>query len=376
MKKTLLILFILLNTSVVLSQNFNYNGINYEVTDAVNFYVKVGSNSSFNGVATIPETVNYNSQNYTVKAIGDSAFYQCTGITDVILPNTITSIGYAAFYRCLNLSSINIPNSVTTIEGSTFYLCSNLSSLTIPNTVTSIGISAFYGCTGITSLTIPSSVTFIDDYAFTSCTGLTSLTIPSSVSYTGYLTFSNCIGLTSLTVGCSSIGSSSFYQCIGLTSLTILNSVNTIGTYAFSGCSSLNTVNCYITSPLVIDYNRFQDVNRPNCTLNVPVGSEAAYEAAEIWTDFNPINGILLATDSFVKDNFSIYPNPTKNELFIATKNLNNTKIEVIDLNGKILFNQPLYETNTLDLSNVTNGIYLFKLTSDKGSVITKVIKN
>jgi hypothetical protein len=63
----------------------------------------------------------------------------------------------------------------------------------------------------------------------------------------------------------------------------------------------LNTVNRYITSPLVIDYTRFQDVNRPNCTLNVPVGSEAAYEAAEIWTDFNPINGILLTTDSFVR---------------------------------------------------------------------------
>ncbi len=376
MKKTLLILFILLNTSVVLSQNFNYNGINYEVTDAVNFYVKVGSNSSFNGVATIPETVNYNSQNYTVKAIGDSAFYQCTSITDVILPNTITSLGYAAFYRCLNLTSIHIPNTVTTIEGSTFYLCSNLTSITIPNTVTIIGNSAFYGCTGITSLTIPSSVTFIDDYAFTSCTGLTSLTIPSSVSYIGYLAFSSCTGLTSLTVGCSSIGSYSFYQCTGLTSITILSSVNTIGTYAFSGCTSLNIVNCYITTPLVIDYTRFQDVNRPNCTLNVPVGTEAAYEAAAVWTDFNPINGNLLATDSFVKGNFSIYPIPTKNELFIDAKNLNNTKLEVLDLNGKILFNQPLNGTNTIDLSTLSNGIYLFKITSDEGSVISKIIKN
>ncbi|WP_298308168.1 leucine-rich repeat protein [Flavobacterium sp.] len=353
MKKKILILFILLNTSLVLSQNFNYNGINYTVTDAVNFYVKVGSNSSFSGVATIPETVSYNSQNYTVNEIDYGAFSFCSGITSVTIPSTVTTISSSAFRNSPNLTSVIIPNSVTLI-----------------------GTSAFFGCTGLTSLTIPNSVTMIEEYAFTSCTSLTSLTIPSSVVVVGYLAFSSCTGLTSLTVGCSSIGNSSFYQCTGLTSITILSSVNIIGVNAFADCTSLNTVNCYITTPLLIDYNRFQNVNIANCTLNVPIGTEASYEAAAVWTDFNPINGNLLATDSFLKDNFSFYPNPTKNELFIDVKNLSNTKLEVLDLNGKTVFNQPLNSNNAIDTSNLKNGIYLFKVTSDMGSVITKVIKN
>lgn len=353
MKKILLILFILVNTNLALSQTFNFNGINYIITDVTNFYVKVGLNSSFSGVANIPETVSYNSQNYTVNDIEYGAFSYCTGIT-----------------------SVTIPGSVTSISGSAFRNSPNLTSVIIPDSVTLIGISAFFGCTGLTSLTIPSSVTMIEEYAFTSCTGLTSLTIPSSVTYMGYLAFSGCTGLTSLTVAGSYIGSSSFYQCTSLTSLSILSSVNIIGTYAFSGCSSLNTVNCYITTPLLIDYNRFQDVNLANCTLNVPVGTEAAYEAAAVWTDFNPINANLLATDNFVKVNFSLYPNPTKNELFIDVKNLSNTKLDVYDLNGKILFNQPLNLSNTIDTSNLTNGMYLFKITSDQGSIIEKIIKN
>lgn len=354
MKKTLLFLFILINTNLVLSQTFNYNGINYIITDVTNFYVKVGLNSSFSGVANIPETVNYNSQNYTVNDIEYGAFSYCTGIT-----------------------SVTIPASVTSISGSSFRNSPNLTSVIIPNSVTSIGVFAFFGCTGLTSITIPSSVTMIEEYAFTNCTSLTSLIIPSSVLIIGYVAFSGCTGLTSLTVGCSYIGSYSFYQCSGLTSISILSSVTTIGTYAFSGLTSLNTVNSYITTPLVIDYTRFQDVNRPNCTLNVPVGSEAAYEAAVIWTDFNPINGNLLATDNFtIKDNLQLYPNPTKNNLLINAKDLTNTKLEVLDSNGKLLFNQILNSTNTIDTSNLTNGMYLFKITSDEGSSTTKVVKN
>lgn len=352
MIKKILFFFMLLNTCLVVSQTFNDNGINYTVTDAVNFYVKVGSNPSFTGAASIPESVSYNSQNYTVNELDYGAFSNCSGLTSVTIPSSITSISSEAFKNSPNLTSVSIPGSVT-----------------------SIGLRAFYGCTGLTSLTLPSSVTMIDDYAFTSCTSLTTLTIPSSVVFIGYLSFTGCTGLTSLTVGCSSIGSYSFYQCTGLTTVTILSSVNTIGTYAFSNCSSLTTVNCYITTPLVIDSNRFQDVNITTCTLNVPAGTEAAYEAAPIWTDFNPINGNLLGTNSFVKANVSLYPNPAKNELFIEVGHVSNTKLEVLDLNGKTVVNQSLNANNTIDTSTLTNGIYIFTVTSNEGSVSTKVIK-
>jgi len=374
MKKTLLFLFILINTNLVLSQTFNYNGINYQVIDPTNFYVRVRTNPSFSGVANIPETVNYSSQNYTVKEIGYDAFRNCTGLLSVTIPNSITNIEGYAFYNCTGLTSITIPNSVTVIGNASFFGCTGLTSLSIPSSVTTIDDLAFCGCTGLTSLSIPSPSTFINYQAFSGCTGLTSLNLTGPI---GSAAFYQCTGLVSVTINTNAfIGTDAFYQCSALTTLTI-TSVNGIGNNAFSGCSSLNTVNCYITTPLSISYNVFSGVNVTGCTLNVPVGSEAVYEATSVWTDFNPINGNLLATDNFtIKDNLQLYPNPTKNDLFINAKYLTNTKLEVLDSNGKLLFNQILNSTNTIDTSNLTNGMYLFKITSDEGSLTTKVIKN
>ena len=81
-----------------------------------------------------------------------------------------------------------------------FAECSGLTSLTLPSSVTSIGDGVFSGCRGLTSLTIPSGVTSIGDYAFSGCSGLTSLTIPSGVTSIGDLTFNGCSGLTSIYV--------------------------------------------------------------------------------------------------------------------------------------------------------------------------------
>ena len=84
-------------------------------------------------------------------------------------------LGYAAFSDCSGLTSLTIPSSVTSIGENAFYGCSGLTSLTIPSSVTSIGEDAFYGCCGLTSFTIPSSVTSIGWGAFCGCSGLTSI---------------------------------------------------------------------------------------------------------------------------------------------------------------------------------------------------------
>ena len=133
----------------------------------------------------------------------------------------MTSIGTGAFYDCSGLKSITIPNSVTSIGGSAFSCCTGITSITIPNSVTSIGNSAFSHCTGLTSVTIPNSVTSIGDYAFNYCPRLTSITIPNSVT---------------------SIGEEAFRGCSRLTSITIPNSVTSIGSRAFYECSNLKTV--------------------------------------------------------------------------------------------------------------------------------------
>ena len=83
--------------------------------------------------------------------------------------HSVTSIGSSAFYGCSGLTSITIPNSMTSIGSSVFSYCSGLTSITIPNSVTSIGNSAFKGCSSLISVNIPNSVTSIELFAFSYC---------------------------------------------------------------------------------------------------------------------------------------------------------------------------------------------------------------
>ena len=112
-------------------------------------------------------------------SIGSNAFYNCSGLTSITIPNSVTSIGEDAFTGS-GLTSVTIPNSVTSIGSIAFRYCSSLTSVTIPNSVTSIGEAAFLGCTSLTSVTIPESVTSIGEAAFYGCSGLTSITCEAS----------------------------------------------------------------------------------------------------------------------------------------------------------------------------------------------------
>ncbi|WP_094146561.1 leucine-rich repeat domain-containing protein, partial [Flavobacterium psychrophilum] len=269
------LLFIILMPFLGIAQNFTANGINYTVTSStVPLTVSVANNTRFTGVAEIPEIVVYNSENYAVTAIRVNAF-NGSRLTSITIPNSVTAIGKFAFYNCTRLISISIPNSVTSIEEGTFSFCTGLISITIPNSVTVIGKKAFSECLGLTSVTFPNALATIGSYCFYFCTSLTSVTIP--------------------------------------------NSVTDIGVGAFYDCTSLSTVNCQITTPLVINVTTFRKVNKSTCALNVPAGTEAAYQAAAVWKDFSLIYGSLLSNHSFaIESNLKIYPNPVSEILNIA----------------------------------------------------------
>ncbi|HGE5778245.1 TPA: leucine-rich repeat domain-containing protein, partial [Flavobacterium psychrophilum] len=164
--------------------------------------------------------------------------------------------------------------------------------------VTAITRGAFMHCNNLTSVTIPNSVTTIGNYTFSDCPDLTSVTIPNSVT---------------------SIGDEAFFNCSGLTSVTIPNSVTKIQNDAFYNCSRLTTVNCYITRPLVIHADVFGNITQSNCALNVPTGTQVAYQAAAVWRNFSPISGGLLSNHSFaIESALKIYPNPVSEILNIA----------------------------------------------------------
>ena len=179
----------------------------------------------------------------SVTGIGESAFYGCSGLTSIVISDGVTSIGKAAFAYCSGLTSVVIPDSVTGIGEAAFYGCSGLTSVVIPDSVTSIGKATFYDCSGLTSVVIPDSVTGIGESAFYGCSGLTSVVIPDSVTSIGKATFYGCSGLTSVMIpdSVTGIGEAAFRSCSGLTSITIGNGVTSVGDSAFYFCSNLTS---------------------------------------------------------------------------------------------------------------------------------------
>jgi hypothetical protein len=150
------------------------------------------------GDVTIPSTVT----GLPVTTIGYGAF-QFANVTNVTIPNGLTSIGDSAFYQCTGLASVTIPDSVTNIADSAFTFCMNLANLHLGNGLTSIGAAAFMGCGSLTRVTIPDSVTNIADGAinvggslgaFFGC-GLTNVTIGKGLAYLGTGAFNWCQNL-------------------------------------------------------------------------------------------------------------------------------------------------------------------------------------
>jgi hypothetical protein len=86
-----------------------------------------------------------------VSIIGLQAFSWCTNLMSVTIGTSVTSIGDYAF-AYTGLTNVVVPNSVTNVGGGAFWCCSSLRCVTIAREVTTIGDWAFYSCTRLTQV--------------------------------------------------------------------------------------------------------------------------------------------------------------------------------------------------------------------------------
>ncbi len=230
--------------------------------------------------------------------IGDLAFYGCSGLTSIVIPDDMESIGDYAFCDCTSLTSIEMPDYVFSIGEGAFYGCSGLTKIEIPSSVESIGNVAFCGCTGLTSIEIPNSVESIGVLAFEGCTG----TLIINCDIEDYEVTGGVIGpfwsdgaqFSEVILGeeVNKVGQYAFSGVHSMKSLTIGSNVNDIGSYAFDGCTGLTSIYCNAINPPACSFGVFDMNTQKNCTLYVPSGSVDAYKAANVWKDFVNIQDI------------------------------------------------------------------------------------
>ena len=263
--------------------------------------------------------------------LGSCAFLNCSGLTSLSLPSSLTSIEHEAFAGCSGLTSLSLPSSLTSIKYRAFYGCSGLTSLSLPSSLTSIEYYAFYGCSGLTSLSLPSGITSIDWNAFSGCSGLTSLTLPSSLTSIDSGAFSGCSGLTSLTLPSSltSIDSGAFSGCSGLTSLSLPSGLTSIGDGAFRGCSGLTSIYVYTEKLPNMGSDVFDGCDAKKCTVYVPKGTYDDYWLSEFGyfeniVEFDPtgINNVITSNDAKELSRYSV----NGQRLSAPTKGLNIVK--------------------------------------------------
>ena len=289
--------------------------------------------TSLSGDIVLPSKI----EGKPVTSIGSYAFYDCSSLTSITIPNSVASISGWAFGYCSSLTSITTPDSVTSIGYDAFSWCNSLTSITIPDSVTSIGWDAFDRCEKLTqinvdtantvyssvngvlfskdktelirypegkadtSYAIPNGVTYIGYDAFSCCSSLTSITIPNSVTSIGDYAFSGCISLASITIpdGVTNIGDWAFWDCRSLTSITIPDSVTRIGDSAFYGCSSLTSITIP-NSVTSIGYEAFHScssltsITIPNSVTSI---GKSAFESCSSLTSITIPNSVTSIGD-------------------------------------------------------------------------------
>lgn len=218
---------------------FQVGGISYETLEDDPQAVKVVSgNLKYSGDVVIPATVTSGGKTYTVKKIGQWAFWECTGLKSIVLPEGLVEIENSSFTGCTGLKALAFPSSLISIDGYVF----------------SGDRGAFEGCTGLKSIYFPASMKTNDAFD-------------------------------------ANIGWLSFYNCTSLKTIYVAGSDTHIAMYdVFGGCNAVTDFVSCIENPKAhwVDARSFQGFIE-TANLIVPNGKKNDYMDANDWYLFKHI---------------------------------------------------------------------------------------
>lgn len=226
----------------------NNNVINLNCTNKLSVAGKVTIPSTIDG----KKVVSLLGTEYPIlnEARHDAIFKNCAGLTEVVIPNSISQISGGAFYNCVGLKNVIMPDNINLIENDAFSGCTGITNITFSKELKSIQKAAFENCSGIKTLNLPNKLISIGESAFEGCTGIKKLELPNSITTIGRRAFMECSGISQLTISnqLTKIDNETFSNCSGLTSVSIPESVTTISsetyswTGAFENCKNLERI--------------------------------------------------------------------------------------------------------------------------------------
>ncbi len=192
---------------------------------------------------------------YPVTAIGDNAFVSCSGITELIIPDSIKTIGDGAFAGCTSLKKITLPSKLTEIPANAFMGCSMLEEVEMPDSVDMIGNYAFFSCDALNTVELPESLTTLGAMAFAECGNIETIDTENCSNFVfedGFLYSADKTSIYRVSAklegdiyiadGVKSIEPGAFSLCTGIENLFIPSSVTYIGEDAFGYCSALKKI--------------------------------------------------------------------------------------------------------------------------------------
>ncbi len=306
---------------------------------------------SFTGIFTMPATVT---------EIGEYAFNECKGLTEIVFNKSLKKIGAFAFFGCTSLTTLELPQSLETIETGAFFLCDKLTTITAGEALKSIEDRAFSHIRSLTDLNLSSKFLKIGKYAFSNCSKLTIKSLPEGLVEIDDWAFMGCIKMRSLALpqSLTRIGDYTFMANPQLSKLELGYELAQIGTKTFEKSDRVRQLYITAVTPPVIDATTFPESITRAATLFVPTGCKSLYETAAYWQKFANIEEYETAVVSVKDDSRQQKVYASNGRLYVEGV-ANDKQIDIYNTNGVCLYS---ISANDLKQIKLSKGIYVIRL--------------